>query len=104
MEVASEALYHYRRLRFRARCIDSSAAHRVGVGYHGEWHFHSALGKRHRCRGGRDACVQGLAGNACLTGLTQTTLGCGLTSRWSARMGNKVPSPNRRSRGASLNR
>ena len=48
MEVASEALYHYRRLRFRARCLDSSAAHRVGVGYHGEWHFHSALGKRHR--------------------------------------------------------
>ena len=71
MEVDSETLYQNRRLRSRAHRVDSSAARRVGVGCHSEWLFHSALGKRHRDPGRRYACVQGLAGNACMTGLTR---------------------------------
>jgi hypothetical protein len=62
------------------------------------------LGKRHRYRGCRYACVQDLAGNACMTGLTQASLASGLTNRWSARVEDELRSPNRRGRSAQLNR
>jgi hypothetical protein len=62
------------------------------------------LGKRHRYRGCRYARVQDLAGNACMTGLTQASLASGLTNRWSARVRNKVPGSKVCARGAQLNR